>query len=571
MSLSLLAALLLPPAGVQDREVLAFVSDRDGNREIYLVVGSKAVNLTRNPAEDWYPEWSPDFRKMTFTSSRDGGWDIYVMDLEGTTVTRLTHGEGWNGRAGWSPGGKRIAFHTSRDENWEIYLMNPDGKELRNLTRSEAHERMPVWSPDGKRIAFETDRDGDSEVYVMDADGKNARNISKHGAEDMGPSWSPDGKRLAFHSDRNGKVQIHVTSLDGEGIARISDNSSNDMHPVWTPDGKKIAFHSDRDGDWDVYVMNADGSGVRNVTDSDANDSWSPVSFGRIGPIAAAPGDPASAGRSVAALVRGWKGKATLGLLREAILPTIASGGAAFNKGDVAGCAKLYRETATRLTKAFGKGTATEAAAEALADLRAGLRRAENATSPNGQAWALRFAFDQTLLAWTIRNAHAKSLVRLGDQYFSISRYAECEAAFAQAAGILPELLGKDPDKVETTCRLAPFALANARFARGRFGTAVKAILQGLKGMPKWSEAKLNVRKLHRRPEEYDRRLAELEKAIQDHPDRADFRFLLGYAYHFTDRKDAAREHFDKALELAPDHPGARAFPRGRTLKGQEF
>ena len=167
--------------------------------------------------------------------------------------------------------------------------------------------------------------------------------------------------------------------------------------------------------------------------------------------------------------------------------------------------------------------------------------------------------------------AEVRTLVRLGDQYFSIRRYEEAEDAFASAAEMLSELIGKDARQVEMACRLAPFALANARFAQGRFKASVQAIVSGLPVIPKWPETKLNVRQLHRQPEDYDRRLEQLEKAVEKNPEDADLRFLLGYEYYFTDRRQDARGQFQKALKLSPEHAGARAFQPGRSLKGEEF
>ncbi len=73
---------------------IAFVADRDGNDEIYLmrVGGSELVNLTNHPSADVDPAWSPEGDRIAFASSRDGDFDIYVMDRDGSHVTQLTSG-----------------------------------------------------------------------------------------------------------------------------------------------------------------------------------------------------------------------------------------------------------------------------------------------------------------------------------------------------------------------------------------------------------------------------------------------------------------------------------------------
>jgi hypothetical protein len=116
----------------------------------------------------------------------------------------------------WAQAG-RIAFISKRDGNWEIYVMNADGSGQTNLTNNPAHDWGPSWSPDGRRIAFYSDRDGNWEIYVMNADGSGQTNLTNNPADDWGPSWSPDGRRIAFFSDRDGNREIYVMNADGSG------------------------------------------------------------------------------------------------------------------------------------------------------------------------------------------------------------------------------------------------------------------------------------------------------------------------------------------------------------------
>jgi Tol biopolymer transport system component len=77
--------------------------------------------------------------------------------------------------AAWSPDGTRIAFASTRDGNYEIYVMNADGSAPRRLTNDPQSDYAPTWSPDGQRIAWRTNRDGNGEIYSMRADGTDAR------------------------------------------------------------------------------------------------------------------------------------------------------------------------------------------------------------------------------------------------------------------------------------------------------------------------------------------------------------------------------------------------------------
>jgi Tol biopolymer transport system component len=269
-----------------DGRRIAFVSDRDGNSEVYVTSldGRDQQNTTRHPAPDFNPVWSPDGRRIAFVSPRvgfrpgqPGNYDVYVMDAGGRAQRRLTRGPGNDRVAGWSPDGSRLLLvsQTKRGAQRDVYVMNADGSRRRKITSSEANDDSPVWSPDGRRIAFVRDFD----VYVTGADGRGERRLTQGAARDGAPDWSPDGRKLVFERQaRSGdKLDVFVVNVDGSGLHRLT---SGGRQPRWSPDGRLIAFSSSRDGNLEIYVMRADGSSARNLTRSPGEESsfaWSPL------------------------------------------------------------------------------------------------------------------------------------------------------------------------------------------------------------------------------------------------------------------------------------------------------
>ena len=185
--------------------------------------GGNPQNLTNNPSDDYSPSWSPDGKRIAFVSERDGHVidgrptsEIYVMEADGGNSQNLTNNPGNDRDPSWSPDGKRIVFSSQRDGHFEnkfaitheIYVMDADGANQQRLTENRKNDWGPSWSPDGKRIAFWSYRKGhfqSAEIYVMEADGGNQQRLTNNRHGDFSPAWlnspfsvSPAGKKFTM-------------------------------------------------------------------------------------------------------------------------------------------------------------------------------------------------------------------------------------------------------------------------------------------------------------------------------------------------------------------------------------
>ncbi|MEN3011151.1 MAG: PKD domain-containing protein [Candidatus Bipolaricaulaceae bacterium] len=162
---------------------MVFASNMDGNQEIYLFNLSDFswTRLTYSNNPSYQPSISPDGTKVAFTRAvSPENTEIFVVDIQTKSIRQLTFSKGQDITPRWSPDGTKISFATNRDGNWEIYTMNVDGSGLKNLTNNDkSDDQWPSWSPDGQYIVFQSNRTGRFELFIMfAADGTGQKQLT---------------------------------------------------------------------------------------------------------------------------------------------------------------------------------------------------------------------------------------------------------------------------------------------------------------------------------------------------------------------------------------------------------
>jgi len=239
---------------------------------------------------------APKTGKVVFASNRDGNWDIWRMNPDGSNPMNLTRDAAVDLHAAWSPSGKQILFVSFREEGKEasLYLMDADGNNIRKVLDNWYSRSPATWSPDGKQIA--SVRDG--VLYIITLDDKSVEPVAETGFGSVGdPTWSPDGKEIAFiYLWRKQGYELRlldVQTLKQKVVLAQLERYPHKSYPTWSPDGEQIAFvlHKFRTilnfvdaANWQdeetIYVINRDGSNLRQLVSEKGPDAlhptWSP-------------------------------------------------------------------------------------------------------------------------------------------------------------------------------------------------------------------------------------------------------------------------------------------------------
>jgi TolB protein len=253
---------------------IAFVKKTKKGKAIYIsdIGGSQVQRLTNPDTLSLLPTWDQRGQHVMFTSYLKGNPDLYRINISNKKLDWLSKKRGVNSNASVSPDQKRIALTLSVGGDTDIYLIDWQGDNLKRLTSSWGQDISATWSPDGKRIAFVSSRSGQPHIYIMNADGSNQRRLTFQGTYNQEPDWSPrlDGQIVFTARDEKLKYDIFLVHPDTGAITRLTqDEGHRNDSPSFSPDGQHVLFASDRPPHTrmkKLFVMDVDGRNQRRIS-----------------------------------------------------------------------------------------------------------------------------------------------------------------------------------------------------------------------------------------------------------------------------------------------------------------
>ncbi len=197
-------------------------------------------------------------------------YDIFVADLDGNILSRLTDTPGYDAEATVSPKGDKIVFTSTRNGDLDLYTMNIDGSDVRQITHELGYDGGAFFSPDGTKLVFRASRPKtaeatkeyldnlkqglvaptEMELFVCNADGSGLRQVTHLGKANWAPFYHPSGKKILFSSNHKGtrgfQFNIFMINEDGTGLEQITYDPVFDSFPMFSFDGKQLVFSSNR-------------------------------------------------------------------------------------------------------------------------------------------------------------------------------------------------------------------------------------------------------------------------------------------------------------------------------------
>jgi len=230
--------------------------------------------ITSDAQLNYYPSFSPDGRKLIYTSHSAGLGMLFSMDMNRRLPVKVTTDWGRENRelgAGFGPDNERIVYSSTMTGSYCLWRMERAGSSTLPLTRTQHPNRdtHPACSPDGSIVAFYSNRQGNWDIWTVSMEQNDADPVPllSWPSNEMYPAWSPDSRSLFFRTDRSGNADIWTVDIDGENPRSYITSPHEEGWCAWSPNGRWFYFTSDRDGAFNIWVRSSKGGKAVRVTD----------------------------------------------------------------------------------------------------------------------------------------------------------------------------------------------------------------------------------------------------------------------------------------------------------------
>ncbi len=246
------------PAWTPDGKIV-FSSNRNGNWDLFIMNadGSNQTAVTSKASAELFPAVSPDGEEIAFVRDANGNADIYVINLTEGFERRITDHEKIDDWPSWYRGGASIVFDSERSGSWGIYMMDSDGSNKKVLVDQPGRDTDPHSTPNSPWIVYESERQDGSQIFAYDPNRDEEIQLTRHDREIGHPALNSAGTFVVYNTGDD-FWNLHIVSIDGLNERVITSGRYDSRWGAWSPDGSSIAFESNEHGKWDIYVIHVE-------------------------------------------------------------------------------------------------------------------------------------------------------------------------------------------------------------------------------------------------------------------------------------------------------------------------
>ncbi len=246
-----------------------FVSNQDETKSIYLgdIYSDQQTKLTDDQGNDWAPAWSAEREEVLFLSDRGGATNLYRMKPDGSDLTQVTQTSADKQSPIWM-GIDRIIFASNREGDYDLYLTNLNGSRLERLTDNDYYDGQPAYSADRQELAYISKTTGQEKLHLMKVDSNQSLLLNRGDEQDKVPAWTYEGKQILFVIGSNEQSSFYRINPNGSGLEELAKLKEQVVdYALWDKEDRLILYEMKGDKSKNLKLLTSKGEAREVISD----------------------------------------------------------------------------------------------------------------------------------------------------------------------------------------------------------------------------------------------------------------------------------------------------------------